>query len=146
MLRIEINPMIDKFLLVRRWSPAGLKKMPTRNRSRERCKPVRCSNNDKGNRHQLGQERSNVISTVPATNHACGLFAIVVIRQQLNLFVGNQSNARQQQRERLKQIHFRAVDQSNVFDISYDIICYNITFLERTPNANIEFDWNNNHQ
>lgn len=133
MLRIEINPMIDKFLLVRRWSPAGLKKMATRNRSRERCKPVRCSNNDKGNRHQLGQERSNVISTVPATNHACGLFAIVVIRQQLNLFVGNQSNARQQQRERFKQIYFRAVDHSNVVIIFFDQICYNITFLENNP-------------
>jgi len=133
MLRIEINPVIDKFLLVRRWSPAGLKKMATRNRSRERCKPVRCSNNDKGNRHQLGQERSNVISTVPATNHACGLFAIVVIRQQLNLFVGNQSNARQQQRERFKQIYFRAVDHSNVAIIFFGQICYNITFLKNSP-------------
>jgi len=94
MLRIETNPLIDKFLLVRRWSPAGLKKMATRNRSRERYKPARCSNNDKGNRHELGQERSS-ISTMPATNHAYGLFAIVVIRQQLDLFVGNQSNARQ---------------------------------------------------
>jgi hypothetical protein len=146
MLRIEINPMIDKFLLVRRWSPAELKKMAARNRSRKRCKPVRCSNNDKGNRHQLGQERSNVISTVPATNHARGIFAIVVIRQQLNLFVGKQSNARQQQRERLKQIYFRAVDQSNVFIISYGRRCYNITFLEGTYNANIEFDWNDGHQ
>ena len=133
MLRIEINPMIDKFLLVRWWSSAGLKKMATRNRSRERCKPVRCSNNDKGNRHQLGHERSNVISTVPATNHACGLFAIVVIRQQLNLFVGNQSNARQQQRERFKQIYFRAVDHSNVVIIFFVQICYNITFLESNP-------------
>lgn len=138
MLRIEINPMIDKFLLVRRWSPAGLKKMATRNRSRERCKPVRCSNNDKGNRHQLGQERSNVISTVPATNHACGLFAIVVIRQQLNLFVGNQSNARQQQRERFKQIYFRVIDQPNADVIFSGKICYNITFLDNNPSYEFE--------
>ena len=140
MLRIEINPMIDKFLLVRWWSPAGLKKMATRNRSRERCKPVRCSNNDKGNRHPLGQERNSVISTVPATNHAYGLFAIVVIRQQLDLFVGNQSNARQQQRQRFKQIYLRAVDQFNVVVIFFRSRCYNITFLEGTPSANTEFD------
>ena len=94
MLGIEINPLINKFLLDRRWSPAGLKKIATRNRYRERHRPVRFSNHDKSNQHQFGKERSSVISTVPATSHACGLFAIVVISQQLDLFVGNQSSAR----------------------------------------------------
>jgi hypothetical protein len=120
MLGIEINPLINKFLMVRRWSPAGLKEITVKNKSSQRCKPLRCSNNDNGNRHQLGWERSSVISTVPATNDAYSLFAIVVIRQQLDLFVGNQSNTRQQQRERFKQIYSRAVDQTNIAVINSD--------------------------
>lgn len=131
MFRIEGNPLLNKFLLVRRRSTTGLKKMATRNRPREWRKPVRRSKNDEGQRRQPRRESSSVIATVPATDHAYGIFAIVVIGQQLDLFVGNQGNTRQKQRERFKQNYFGVFDQSNVVIIISGTLCYNITYLRR---------------